>query len=990
MLPVRDSPVEHPGVAVEALAHQTPEQQRRIPASTYRLQFHAGFTFVDAAALVPYLAALGISDCYCSSYLQAVPGSMHGYDVADPTSLNPEIGTEEDYRRFVDTLSAHGMSHLLDVVPNHMGIARSRNRWWQDVLENGPSSRYAKIFDIDWQPLKPELAHKVLLPILGDQYGTVLERGDIQVFHEDGSFCLRYFETTLPLSPRSYVAILRHRVDELTRELGEEHPDLVELLSIITSLERLPPRYEQDPERLAERHREKQVAKRRLSELMQRSDAVRAFVHENVRLFNGQRGVPGSFDLLDRLLGDQAYRLAHWRVASEEINYRRFFDINELAAVRMEDPDVFNEAHHLVFQLLRERAITGLRIDHVDGLYDPGDYLRRLQARARELGLGTSDRPLYIVVEKILGPDEPLPDGWPMDGTTGYEFANAVNGLFVHQAHARAFDEIYGRFTTERTPFADIAYRKKKLIMQVSMAGEINVLAHRLNLFSERNRHYRDFTLNSLVHAIREIIACFPVYRTYISPGPEPPSGRDEYYILRAVEEAKRRNPATAGHVFDFIRDLLLKRADYIPESERDEYLRFVTRFQQTTSPVTAKGIEDTAFYCYNRLVSLNEVGGEPARFGLSPDELHRWLADRRREWPSALSTTSTHDTKRSEDVRARISVLSEIPGAWRLALGRWARWNRRHHTTVSEQHAPDRNEEYLLYQTLLGAWPLEMLDGAADETFVTRICEYMTKALREAKRHSSWTNPNRAWEEAARHFVRQVLNPTRSGRFLDDLRPLAVRVAQSGMWNSLAQTLIKITAPGVPDFYQGTEIWDFSLVDPDNRRPVDYGRRQSLLDRIHGLLDAIESGQQRSGQALDELVRSRADGRIKMYVTSVALRARRNDPDLYLRGDYVALPVTGTRAAHVFAFGRALGGRALVTIVPRLTATLLPDPAAAPIGRELWADTTVYLPRWLDRPAWRAHLTGDSLVASGGAVRVGEALERFPVALLTAGRQHS
>jgi (1->4)-alpha-D-glucan 1-alpha-D-glucosylmutase len=665
-------------------------------------------------------------------------------------------------------------------------------------------------------------------------------------------------------------------------------------------------------------------------------------------------------------------------VASEEINYRRFFDINELAAVRMEDPDVFEEAHRLVFRLLQERAITGLRIDHVDGLYDPGDYLRRLQGRVRALGVGDGDRPLFIVVEKILAPDEPLPDAWAIDGTTGYEFANAVNGLLVQQANVRAFDEVYTRFTGDRTTFADLAYQKKKLIMQVSMAGELNVLAHRLNLFSERNRHYRDFTLNILVHAIREIIACFPVYRTYVTAGSEPVSPRDALYIDRAVEEAKRRNPATAGQVFDFVRDVLLKRADYIPGQEREEYLRFVTRFQQTTSPVTAKGIEDTAFYAYNRLVSLNEVGGEPARFGVSADELHAWLAERQQHWPSSLSATSTHDTKRSEDVRARISVLSEIPGAWRLALGRWSRANKRHHTPVRGHAAPDRNEEYLLYQTLLGAWPFEALQGDPREEFVQRICEYMTKALREAKRHSSWLNSNPAWEEAVGHFVRQALHPVRGARFLEDFRPFAAKIARWGIWNSLAQTLIKTTAPGVPDFYQGTEVWNLSLVDPDNRRPVDYAHRQALLSQ----LPRVDNG----GVAnVDDLVAASADGRIKLYVTATALRARRADPDLHLRGDYVGLAVTGQRAAHVFAFARVFEGRVAITIVPRLPATLLPDSAASPVGPHVWRDTRVVLPEGIAEQAWTNVFTGEMVVGEGH-LAVAEVLQRFPVALLRAG----
>ena len=676
MTPAGETSIEQPLPAAAPSIRTAGETDRRIPVSTYRLQFHAGFTFADATALIPYLHALGITDCYCSSYLHAVAGSLHGYDVVDPTSLNPEVGTEDDFRRFVEALQAHGMGQVLDVVPNHMGIAGSANRWWQDVLENGPSSRYAKVFDIDWQPLKPELAHKVLLPD-PRRPGT----GRCWSAARSASSTMRApsaCNTSKRRCRPRHVRTCRFSAIASTcsrASLAKSILISIELLSIITSLERLPTRDEQDPDRLAERQREKEVAKRRLGELVRRSGAVETFIIENVRQINGQPGVPSSLDLLDALLGDQAYRLAHWRVASEEINYRRFFDINELAAVRMDDPDVFEEAHRLVFRLLHERAVTGLRIDHVDGLYDPGDYLRRLQVRARELGAGGGDRPLFIVVEKILAPDEPLPEGWPVDGTTGYEFANAVNGLFVQQGNVRAFDEIYTRFTGDRTTYADLAYQKKKLIMQVSMAGEMNVLAHRLNLFSERNRHYRDFTLNILVHAIREIIACFPVYRTYVTAGAEAVSPRDAWYIDRAVDEAKRRNPATAAQVFDFVRDVLLKRADYIPERERDEYLRFVTRFQQTTSPVTAKGIEDTAFYVYNRLVSLNEVGGEPARFGVSPGDLHGWLAERRRQWPSALSTTSTHDTKRSEDVRARISVLSEIPGAWKAALARWSRF---------------------------------------------------------------------------------------------------------------------------------------------------------------------------------------------------------------------------------------------------------------------------------------------------------------------------
>ncbi len=951
-----------------------------MPTATYRLQFNARFTFTDAARLVPYLQRLGISDLYCSSYLQAVPGSLHGYDVADPTTLNAEIGTEADFQAFVSALRTHGMGQILDIVPNHMGIARSSNPWWQDVLENGASSRYARMFDIDWWPVNPALKDRVLLPILGDSYGAVLERQEIALGYAEGRFVVRYFETTLPIAPRSYPRILRHRVDTLSETLGDSHPDLLELLSIITSLERLPLRTELDPGRITERQREKEVAKRRLNALVCANETVRGFVHENVRIFNGEPGVPASFDLLDGLLSDQAYRLAHWRVASEEINYRRFFDINELAALRMEDPTVFEETHALVFRLIAAGAIHGLRIDHVDGLYDPGDYLRRLQGRARDIGAGQGPRALFLVVEKILAPDEPVPSDWPIDGTTGYEFANEVNGLFVDRMSARAFDELYRRFVGDRTPFAELAYRSKKLIMEIGMASEINVLAHRLNRLSEANRHYRDFTLNSLAHAIREIIACFPVYRTYVSAGETPVSDRDRTYIERAAAQARRRNPAVVGLAFDFIRDLLLKRADYIGGPHRADYLRFVTQFQQTTSPVTAKGIEDTALYAYPRLLSVNEVGGEPSRFGVPPGHLHEFLRRRQQEWPSGLSATSTHDTKRSEDVRARINVLSEMPGGWRRALAQWSRLNRKLRTSVEGQLAPDRSEEYLLYQTLVGAWPLEALDGSIDESFVDRICAYMVKALREAKRNTSWLNPSQAYEDAVTGFVRRALDASENRAFFAELVPLLDRVAHAGIWNSLAQTTIKIAAPGVPDFYQGTEIWDFSLVDPDNRRPVDYPKRLAMLEQLtRGGRDGLFSG-----DALGDLVAARLDGRIKLYTILHGLRARHERPGVFRSGEYVPLDPRGTRGPHVFAFARVHESSAAIVVVPRLTTKLAPDAVTPPLA-DVWHDTFVPWPAGFEGVTFKNVFTAEHLTAAGprGGFAVADLLRSFPVAVL-------
>src|SRR5689334_19147252 len=587
----------------------TPPPDTSLPLATYRLQLHRGFTFLDASRAVPYLHRLGITDCYLSPISKAAPGSEHGYDVIDPVLVNPELGGEDQFQEFVRTVHAHGMGVVLDVVPNHMGISKTLNRWWRDVLENGPNSRYATAFDIDWHPIKRELENKVLLPILGDQYGAVLESQEMELIYEDGTFLLRYYEHRLPLAPRTWAHVLSHRLEQLVAE-GEEAMPVLELQSILTALKNLPTAGERDPARIAEQYRENEVVKKRLSTLMEESPAIRTFVMDNVRIFNGERGRSESFDLLDALLNEQAYRLASWKVASEEINYRRFFDINELAAIRMEEEAVFLESHQLLLQLVRQGIVRGCRIDHIDGLYDPGRYLRQL----RELTTTPdgSQPPLFIVVEKILGKDEPLPDTWPVQGTTGYDFLNHVNGLFVAGANEKFFTQYYAKVIGREDEYADLVYACKQLIMQVSMASEINVLGHQLNGISERDRRSRDFTLNSLTHAIRELIACFPVYRTYVTEAAPTVADRDRAYIHMAVARAKRRNPAISGQVFDFIRSILLKQRETRTHEDQDEQIRFVMKFQQTTSPVTAKGVEDTAFYRYHRLISLNEVGGEP------------------------------------------------------------------------------------------------------------------------------------------------------------------------------------------------------------------------------------------------------------------------------------------------------------------------------------------------------------------------------------------
>ena len=959
----------------------------RIPTATYRLQFNDTFTFIDAARIVPYLHALGITDCYASSYLRAVPGSPHGYDIVDPTMMNPDLGTEHDFRIFTDSLAQHGMGQILDVVPNHMGIAKSCNTWWLDVLENGPSSNYAAFFDIDWHPVKAELEDKVLLPILGEQYGTVVESQEIILEYHEGRFFIRHYDHQLPVDPKPSAMILALRLDELISGAQSGDPHVQEFQSILTALRHLPARNELDPARVAERYREKEIIRRRLARIMDESQAVQIFVQENVAIFNGTKGDSKSFDLLDQLLSHQVYRLAHWRVASEEINYRRFFDINELAAIRMEDPAVFRSCHQLIFQLVKEGAVTGLRIDHVDGLYDPSSYLGQLQTWAKtELvpRAGEAERPFFLVVEKILTREETLPVQWPVYGTTGYDFLTLVNGLFVDGSHEQDFNRLYARFIGSRVSFEDLAYESKQLIMRASMSSEINVLGYQLNHLSEMNRRFRDFTLNSLIHAIREIIACFPVYRTYVTPDEGPVTDRDRSYIRQAVVRAKRKNPALSGLVFDFVQDILLKQASFHHERERRDQLQFVMKFQQITGSVMAKGSEDTALYVYNRLVSLNEVGGDPLQFGISVHTFHERMRQRRAHWPASICATSTHDTKRSEDVRARISVLSEIPQVWKTRVQRWSQLNKGYKTEVDGTLAPDRNEEYLLYQTLIGAWPFRTLGDDEYRNFNDRIQAYMVKALKEAKIHTSWVNPSHAYDQAVRDFVEHILARSGPNPFLADFLPFHREIARYGVYNSLSQVLLKIAAPGIPDFYQGTELWDFSLVDPDNRRPVDYRTRTGFLEDFQPLCAIQESNQRRLVQ---EMLATVPDGRIKLYITMVGLQYRRTHAPLFLSGEYVPLKVEGTKKRHVCAFARIYEDQAVVAVVPILVKGLCQETELFPFGPSVWEDTWVIVPSWRPSSCYQNLLTGEILSSTETegkqSLRLAEVMGSCPVALL-------
>jgi (1->4)-alpha-D-glucan 1-alpha-D-glucosylmutase len=936
-----------------------------VPVATYRLQLGPDLTFDDAAALAPYLAALGISHAYTSPFFATATDGSHGYDVSDHNRLRDDLGGEPAFRRMAEALARHGLGLVIDIVPNHMGIAHNRNAWWFDVLEHGAASPYARFFDIDWHPVKDELADKVLLPILGDQYGIVLERGELRLELVDGGFVIRYYETTLPVAPRSYARVLSHRVDVLQQTLGAEHPDLLELKTVTTWFVTLPLQTETDPDRLAVRQRDLLAGRQRLATLLARSVDVRKFVEENIRIFNGVPGEPESFELLDAMLSDQAYRVANWRVAGEEINYRRFFDINELAAIRMEDREVFEATHRLVFRLVREGAVSGLRIDHPDGLFAPAQYFQRLQESA--------GAPIWVAAEKILAPGESLPSNWAVAGTTGYEFLNLVNGVFVDRTQAGTLDRLYRRLLREGpVAFPEIVYQGKRLLMETSMASEIAVLAHRLNRISEKHRSTRDFTLGSITRALREIIASFPVYRTYVGDAldgtgaPPAPTERDLEFLDRAIAQAKRRASAIDVSVYDWIASLLaLKFPAWATEADRAEGLEWVMRFQQLTGPVTAKGYEDTALYRYMRLVSLNEVGGDPARFGTPLAEFHAAMAARQHDHPGGLSATSTHDTKRGEDTRARINVLSEIPREWRQRLTRWQRLNRRHRTAFDGQQMPGPEEEYLIYQTLVGAWPLTP----------DRLCAYLTKATREAKQRTSWIQPNARYDEAIGSYARAILDPRRSREFLRDLAGFHAKVAHFGRLNGLAQTLVKITAPGVPDFYQGAELWDLSLVDPDNRRPVDFAERTRRLRE----LEAEIAGGDMVGLTR-RLLASGEDGCVKLFVIRQALACRRTQAALFHEGAYRPLEVQGPLAEHLLAFARIHGAQTAITVVPRLLARR--GTGDHPIGPYWGDDTRVEIPDELGARFVDA-LAGARVEVEGGTVPVARALANLPVALL-------
>ncbi len=874
--------------------------------ATYRVQLRSDFGFDDAAGIAGYLTKLGVSHLYCSPYLQASPGSTHGYDVVDHHEINQELGGSEGHQRFTGVLRSHGLGQVLDIVPNHMAVGPVENRWWWDVLENGPSSRYASYFDVDWDPPEERLRNSVLLPVLGDHYGRVLEAGELKVVREGGAFALHYYEHQFPLAPRSLHALLLKAAERCNSDM---------LAFLADAYRELPGPAATDLPSVERRHRDKEVLRSLLVRLCEDDSNLASAVDSAIEEMNRD------YDALDIVIEHQNYRLAFWRTAARDLGYRRFFDINTLVGLRAEDERVFSDTHRLILKLAADGVIDGLRVDHPDGLRDPEAYLRRLNERCEGK---------WIIVEKILEPQERLLETWPVAGTTGYEFLNRLGGLFIDPEGEDPLTLLYSEYAGAPADFLAVSRAKKRLVLRDLLGSDLYRLAVLLGRICEQRRRYRDYTRVELGACLEEVISCFPVYRTYIRAAEGWISEADIGYIAEALETARESQQDVDHRLFDFIGELLTLRVRGELESE------FVMRFQQLTGPAAAKGIEDTAFYSYNRLVCLNEVGNDPARFCVSPDQFHQSCQEAQMHWPLGMVTTSTHDTKRSEDVRARIGLLSEIPKSWGQAVWRWTRMTDQYR----QDGLPDRNTQYLLFQTLVGAWPIK-----AD-----RLLAYMEKACREAKTHTSWTNIQKEYEEAVADFVRDILADR---TFSSDLEKFVNPLIRYGRITSLAQVLIKLTAPGIPDTYQGTELWDSSLVDPDNRRPVDYDQRRRLLDKLDSATP-------------EEVLDGMDDGLPKLWVIRQALALRRQRSELFGRdGEYQPIKVAGRKASHAVAFAR--GGEA-ITVAPRLVIGLAGD----------WEDTTVELPA----ADWYNHLTGE--IVAGGVLPVADLLERFPAALLS------
>ena len=923
-----------------------------IPTATYRLQFNPSFGFREAKEIIPYLTSLGISDLYVSPIFKARKGSAHGYDIVDPNQFNPELGDRKDFDELITVVKNYNVKWLQDIVPNHMAFD-SENNLLMDVLEHGRKSNYLDFFDIDWDHPYEDIRGRVLAPFLGKVYAESLESSEIQLQYHLGHLTINYFDLCFPVRIESYVHVFEHNLENLEKKLAKDQPLFIKYLGALRYLKAIS---------VSEKVTEYQIghAKKIIWNLYKESQAIEQFINENINFLNGEKGIQESFNLLDKLISEQSFRLAFWKVASEEINYRRFFAVNDLISLRVEYERVFEYTHDLIFQLVAEEKFDGLRVDHIDGLFNPLTYLKRLREKVGGI---------YIVVEKILESNEQLPTSWPIQGTTGYDFLNFVNRVFCYQEEKRsALTKVYENFVALDIPYIDLLYEKKRMIIGKHFAGNIDNLAHCMKKISSRGRYGRDITLYGLRRALVEVMATFPVYRTYISP--ESFTESDQAYIKAAILEAKKKSPGLF-YELNFIEKFLLQKYDSsLTEEDKEEWVQFAMYFQQYTGPLMAKAFEDTFFYVYNRLISLNEVGSNPIRFGCSAEEFHNFNQKRIGLFPYSMNTTSTHDTKRGEDVRARINVLSEIPQEWEENIKSWRKVNRHKKIKLGKGYVPDENDEYFLYQTLLGVFPFN--DHSKD--FTARMQRYIIKAVREAKVHTGWIKPDAEYEEACICFVKNILTPSENNSFFKEFLLFQKKIAYYGVFNSLSQVLLKITSPGVPDFYQGTELWDLNLVDPDNRRPVDFEKRKKFLQ------DIITKEKEDILGLIKELLANKEDGKIKFFLIYQALRARKENVAVFKKGAYLPLRTEGKFKTCVIAYVRMYEGTWIITIVPRFLTKLIKE-GEYPFGEEIWEDTRVILPE--NAPSsWEEEITKQIFRDISG-FNVGSVLTLLPVALL-------
>ncbi|HSD62485.1 MAG TPA: malto-oligosyltrehalose synthase [Ignavibacteriaceae bacterium] len=923
----------------------------KLPTSTYRLQFNKKFNFNSARKLIPYFKELGISHIYASPVFKASKGSVHGYDVVDPTQLNPELGKTGDFDRLISEARENNIYWMQDIVPNHMSFD-FENKMLVDLLENGPESRFCNYFDVEWNFGHSGDKPRMLAPFLGKYYQESLEGGEILLDYDKNGFSINYYENKFPVRISSYSDILSSGFKKFQNKAGTNYPAVIKLLGLLHLIKL--PSYENNDDR----YHQIKFIKALLWELYSGDEQVRVYVNETIKRYNGIKGNPESYDFMDKLLSDQYFKLSYWKVANEEINYRRFFNINTLISLKVENEEVFNRTHSLIFKLLKEEKIDGLRVDHIDGLYDPEVYLKRIREKI-------GDR--YLIVEKILETDEQLPSSWPVDGTTGYDFLNLVNGLFCKTENENKFNQIYTTFTRSTYSFENLVVDKKKLIIRTRMAGELERLSLLVDEIAKQDRYGADITLNGIKTALEEILVHFPIYRTYVNGKRIAKPEAD--YINRTIGELKYENPRIE-HEINYIGMLLTLQHDKLSEELYDKSVNFILRFQQLTGPLMAKGFEDTALYIYNRLISLNEVGGNPSKFGFTLQEFHKKVRQRGIKWKFSLNSTSTHDTKRGEDVRARINVLSEIPDEWNKRIKKWQNINKKYKNDFAGQLFPDNNDEYFLYQTLIGALPF---DYAVNwDEFLERIKNYAIKVVREAKVYTAWVKPDETYENAFLNFIDNILTESDYNLFLKDLREFQKYISYYGVLNSLSQTLIKMTAPGIPDFYQGSELWDLNLVDPDNRRPVNFKKRR-------GILAVIEEKRKKSNNDLFRYLFSYPEnGALKLFLIQRILKARKKYTDLFEEGNYSRLNTVGKFKDNVISYLRRNEKEFFVAIAVRYLTDLVKE-NELPL-KDVWENTSIFIP--FETGNLTNLITSETLKIRGN-IRIGEILSEFPVALL-------